>query len=324
MRKYFFVLFIGLLSLNVSAQFPPAAGMEGTTAIAQDSSIFIAWANKCQIQRGYLDIANPDLGLVDYGTEEYGIGHADQNAVSLGDGGVAILEFEQPIINGPGADFAIFENSFSDGFLELALVYVSSNGVDYDLFPAISLTQTETQIDGFGIIEARKIHNLAGKYRGGYGTPFDLEELERELGREINEITHIKIIDAIGTIQEDFAILDSQNHIINEPYPTPFPSGGFDLDAIGIIHQATPTHQLAEPKTQILIYPNPNRGHFKILNHHHLKIYSSQIFNLQGELVYQVPLDIQNTAIDLDLPRGVYYLKVSVEFACDVVSFVVE
>jgi len=323
MNKYFFVLFISLLSLNVLAQFPPAAGMEGTTAIAADSSIIIAWANHCQIQRGYLDIADPDLGLVDYGIAENGIGRADQNVVSLGDGGVAILEFDFPIINGPGADFAIFENSFSDEFLELALVYVSSNGIDYDLFPAISLTQADYQIGGFGQIDASEIHNLAGKYRGGFGVPFDLEELEIKLGKEIHEITHIKIVDVIGSIQDDFAILDSQNHVINDPYPTPFPSGGFDLDALGIIHQTTATHNLSQLEQQLNIYPNPNSGHFQILNKSQQNIHSTKIFNSRGKLVFQSTLQTNNQSIDIDLKGGVYYLKIIGDFGCIVKSFVV-
>ena len=53
---------------------------------------------------------------------------------------------EAPIVNGPGPDFATFENGFSQGwtspfiFAELAYVEVSSNGTDFIRFPTHSLT----------------------------------------------------------------------------------------------------------------------------------------------------------------------------------------
>jgi len=311
MRKFFLFILLTQISLNLFAQFSPPAGVEGTTAIHQDSAVFVAWAKNCQIQRGYLDIVLPNSGYVSMGEAENAIGQADQTIVSLGDGGIAILEFEDPIINGPGADFAIFENSFSDEFLELALVFVSSNGVDYDLFPAISLTQNETQIDGFGILDATQIHNLAGKYRSGYGTPFDLAELEIELDKEISQITHIKIVDVIGCINPDFATYDSQLNIINDPYSTPFPSGGFDLDAVGIIHQATSTQELRQFEQQILVYPNPCHGHFQIENRSDLLMQSIIIFNVQGQVIYESQHSEGIGSLVIDLQRGCYFVKIN-------------
>ena len=105
------------------------------------------------------------------------IGTPGNGIVSLGDGGYAVLSFERPIKNGPGWDFAIFENSFSDTFLELGLVEVSSDGLNYFQFESTSLTQDTLQIDAFGSINPEMINNLAGKYRATFGTPFDLEEL---------------------------------------------------------------------------------------------------------------------------------------------------
>ena len=40
--------------------------------------------------------------------------------VSLGEGGTITLRFEPPISDGDGDDFAVFENSVVEGFLELA------------------------------------------------------------------------------------------------------------------------------------------------------------------------------------------------------------
>ena len=53
------------------------------------------------------------------------LGKADDAPVSLGDGGYAVVTFDKPITNGPGYDFAVFENGLNDSFLELAFVVVS-------------------------------------------------------------------------------------------------------------------------------------------------------------------------------------------------------
>jgi len=49
----------------------------------------------------------------------------------------------------------------------------------------------------------------------------------------------VKVIDVIGTIDPQYASRDSFGNIVNDPYPTPFGSCGFDLDAVGVINQAT-------------------------------------------------------------------------------------
>ena len=89
---------------------------------------------------------------------------------------------------------------------------VSSDGVNYFRFPATSYTDTTVQTGSFGSTDATKINNLAGKYRALYGTPFDLEELKNENGLDVNNITHIKIIDVVGSIQNQYASRD-QYHL---------------------------------------------------------------------------------------------------------------
>lgn len=238
--------------------FAPPVGEFGTTAIHKDSSAFVAWATGVQVTRGYQDISDPSLGYASYGDSTLAIGQADGDSiVSLGDGGSAIITFAHPIINGDGADFAVFENSFSDSFLELAFVEISSDGVNYIRFPATSYTQDEVQLDLGGMIDAIQINNLAGKYRGMYGTPFDLEELASEPGLDVNHITHVRIIDVVGCIQPAYASYDQYGNAINDPWTTPFPSSGFDLDAVGVIHsEITATEELTveDPFTT---FPNP-------------------------------------------------------------------
>ena len=238
--KYKFLIFIllfGFCPIIGFPQFAPAAGDSGTTAIHMDSSIFVNWATNCSIIIGQEDISNPQSVLASAGDSTMAIGFPGNGVVSLGDGGYAVLTFEKPIKNGTGWDFAIFENSFSNTFLELGLVEVSSDGLNYFQFESTSFTQDTLQIDAFGTINPEMINNLAGKYRATFGTPFDLEELAFEQGLDVNNITHIKIIDVIGSIDPAIGTYDQFGNIINDPFPTPFPSSGFDLDAIGVIHE---------------------------------------------------------------------------------------
>ena len=256
-QSYIFSIVLFVIANKSFAQFPPPAGQEGSTAIYKDSSAFIDWASGCSVERGFLNVSQPELGLVDFGSEEDALGVADNAVVSLGDGGVATLTFDVPVANGYGFDFAVFENGFSDTFLELAFVEVSSDGENFFRFNSVSLTQTDEQIGSFGELNTEKINNLAGKYRVEYGTPFDLEELTNEPGLDVNHITHIRIIDVTGCIQNDYATFDSQGNKVNDPWPTPFPSGGFDLDAVGVIHNAENLSVYGNELTEIKVFPNP-------------------------------------------------------------------
>jgi hypothetical protein len=246
-------------SCYIFAQFPGGVGTLGTTAIHKDSSIFMGWATQCTVTRGYIDIANPSLGNVSFGQDSFALGKADNKVVSLGDRGTAVLSFTLPIKNGAGFDFAVFENAFNDTFLELATVEVSSDGVHYFGFPFFSNTQTATQIGPFDNTgDPTKIHNLAGKYRVLYGTPFDLDEIPDNSLLDKNNIRYIKITDVVGSINPAYATYDTNNNPVNDPYPTAFATGGFDLDAIGLIHINTQSN-IAQTLFQnnIQIYPNP-------------------------------------------------------------------
>ncbi|MCW2120955.1 MULTISPECIES: T9SS type A sorting domain-containing protein [Flavobacterium] len=255
-------LFLSLFLLTIcgySQSYPGPAGQAGSTAIAGTSSVFKAWATGATITRGPQDIKNPTGPVATVGTADSALGAPNgSGVVSLGDGGSAIVTFAKPIMNGDGFDFAVFENGFSDTFLELAFVEVSSDGVHFFRFPSHSETQTTTQIGGFGSVNATYIHNLAGKYKSNYGTPFDLSDLEDNVLLNKDIITHIKIIDVIGTIDPLYASYDSKGNIINELYSTPFASGGFDLDAVGVINQ---NENLAVSNfnaiASLSVYPNP-------------------------------------------------------------------
>lgn len=93
MRKslLFILLFTALLSLHntLQAQFPPAAGQEGTDAMHVDSPAFIGWATGAAVERGWQQIGQEQFGPANYGQEASAIGKADLDVVSLGDGGAA-------------------------------------------------------------------------------------------------------------------------------------------------------------------------------------------------------------------------------------------
>ena len=222
-----------------------AVGTEGCDAIDGHSSSIVAWATGVSVVRGLDDIAVPDGPRVIYGSESDAVGPIDfttTTAVSLGDGGSATVTFAHAIRNGEGPDFAVFENSFNDYFLELGFVEVSTDGERFVRFPATSLTQTETQV--VSEVDPTFINNLAGKYRVGYGTPFDLEELRDSTGINIDSIVYVRIVDVVGSIDPQYATYDAYGHIVNDPYPTSDPtgnwrSGGFDLTGVAVMYENT-------------------------------------------------------------------------------------
>lgn len=255
-------LALSLLTTTTAwAEFDPQIGLSGSRGIARNSPEFTQWASSVvSITRGPQDITNPKSPLASFGdpSSVLGPGSSDNTfgVVSLGDGGSITLGFDRPIINGIGADFAVFENGFLSGpagsglaLLELAFVDVSSDGIHFFRFPSISLTTTSTQVGGFGLMDARNLHNLAGKYIAGYGTGFDLDDLVSVSPLlDVNHVIQVRITDVIGSIDPQYGAYDSLGHLINDPFPTPFASGGFDLTGVGVIHSAV----VPEPSSLLL------------------------------------------------------------------------
>ncbi|MDF7808995.1 hypothetical protein P4E94_16225 [Pontiellaceae bacterium B12219] len=248
----FAFLFFQSLELFATPSFPfaPAAGQPGSTAVSMNASNIAAWAD------GYTNMLYGADVDITWKTPAKALGPAagdSYDVVSLGRSGEITLTFSMGITDGAGDDFAVFENSFSDSFLELGWVEVSSDGIHFTRFPNASYTSDS--VGGFGQVDPTLIYGLAGKYRQGFGTPFDLSELE-EVAAEIDAgnfsysadyveaftnnysyldpllITHVKIIDIVG----DGTALDSDGEVIYDPYPT-VASAGFDLDAVAVLNQ---------------------------------------------------------------------------------------
>jgi hypothetical protein len=225
----------GWLALLLAA--PAWAGPYSITGISAGDPAIVGWASGVSsLIRGPQDISNGASPLASYGVAGHALGAADGTlgVVSLGDGGSITLTFNHAIVNGAGADFAVFENGFSfQGglFTELAFVEVSSDGVNFVRFPASSLTPTAAQLGAFDPIDPSNLDNLAGKHEALVGTPFDLADVG------LSFATHVRLVDVVGSIDPAFARYDKDGNAINDPWTTPFEGSGFDLDAVGVIHQ---------------------------------------------------------------------------------------
>lgn len=312
--KHFLIILFSLFTLSkLFAQGPyaPAVGNEGNTAIHKDSVVFEAWATNCNLQRGWQHIADTSLGKPTIGDSLSATGFPMANGlVSLGDGGIATLTFNGYIYDDSGADFAVFENSFDGMFLELAFVEVSSDGINFLRFDAVSLTPNTVQLDNNAQMDATYIHNLAGKYRAGYGTPFDLAELDGIPGLDISQITHVRVIDVVGSINPVFGTYDSQNNIINDPYPTPFTQGGFDLDAVGVIHYSTTSIE-EQLENQFNIFPNPFNEVLTIQNNENSLI-TYHLSDIYGKIISSSTTQTSNFKLQTsNFKSGIYFLTIT-------------
>lgn len=314
MKLFHFLLFalVGCVA-GARAQYAPQVSVSGTTAISKNSTQLVAWATGCTVQRGYIDIAQPALGRVSAGDSSLALGMANNTVVSLGDSGVATLSFAHPIVNGAGYDFAVFENGFpnpanaEEAFLELAFVEVSSDGLNFVRFPSASLTQDSFQISsiaGQNYMDARKVNNLAGKYISNYGTPFDLQELSGIPGLDINHITHLRIVDVIGRL-DGHSSFDAVGRKINDPYPTDFPIGGFDLDAVGVIHQAATAVATDLLPPQVRVFPNPATDVVYIRTDAPLRLWLADV---SGKVLRQLTISGDATIPCSELQSGLYFL----------------
>jgi hypothetical protein len=309
------LLLIGLLSIPCAlrAQFPPGVGEPGTTAMHADSSAFREWATDCTVTFGYINFVDTTVMYASSNKPQYGIpsdaiGKADNKVVSIGDRGIATLTLPGHLYDDEGPDFAVFENAFSNLFLELAYVEVSSNGYNYVRFPGISLTQNTTQIPTFGTLDPTQIHNFGGKYLSMYGTPFDLADLQDSSGIDLGMITHIRIVDVGGCIMNGYQSFDSQGNVINDPWPTPFHTSGFDLDAVGIINIRNVGMNETKQSKLFQVYPNPFVQSFNILNETGEPI-NFILYNLRGEEVISFTIEESGSQDLGSVEPGLYLLS---------------
>jgi hypothetical protein len=323
MKNIIFVWIMALVPVSLWAQFAPAADLPGTTAMHADSSAFVAWATGCTSERGLMRIDKPHLGYASFGHDSLvlgapGMGGASEivyDVISLGDGGMATVTFASPICNCEGPDFAVFENGFgidSDTthtlhFLELAFVEVSSDGEHFFRFPAVTYVSSEKQLGGYGGMVPSQIHNFAGKYDQFYGTPFDLDEVEDNDLLDKNRVTHVRVIDVIGCIKPEYATYDSEGHVVNDPWFTSFETGGFDLEAVGVIHDLAHNDVAENDSEVIALYPNPVKDKLTVKVEN---LQTIEVYNLVGQLV----MTAESSVVDMgSLKEGIYFVRVTAD-----------
>ena len=160
---------------------------------------------------------------------------------SLGNGGSITLAFDDLIVNGPGADFAVFENGFNYGdltFAELAFVEVATTTNAWARFPVTYYPGTP--VGPYEGLDAAQVDGVAGKHALEYGTPFDLDWLRHHTNVlsgavDLNRIAYIRLIDIVG----DGSVHDQFGRPIYDPYQASAAmTDGFDLRAIGVVHHA--------------------------------------------------------------------------------------
>lgn len=203
----------------------------------------------------------------------------DLNANEIADGcepGQITLLFGDPcdgedtnhIRDVAGYDFVVFENAFLSNYntgggsvrgqmlSELGYVEVSSNGIDFAGFPAVSLTPEPP--GPHGTIEISDVFNLLGKHPNAYGictgTPFDLSRLANhplvlDNTVDLNNISYVRIVDIPGSGDFNDAAVEhidpntwpnwdnyDANHPVYDAWVT-LGSGGLDLEAIGVLKE---------------------------------------------------------------------------------------
>ena len=315
--KYKILLITLLFSKFSYAQFDPQVGFGSTKAIYRDSSMIKGWATSCNVSRGWQNYLDTSLGKATVGSEFYGTLKADGSVISLGDSGIAILQFDNPISDKEGPDFCVFENGFtlgnaqSDSHMELAFVEVSSDGIHYVRFPASSYIDTTIQLGNFDGSNASLVDGLAGKYISGYGTPFDLNIFAPLSSINIGKITHVKLIDVVGNKYAQYPARDKNGRKIIDPWPTPFAASGFDLDAVGVINQLYGVNILEKEEAAFSVYPNPVKmGENITLNNLKNNAQISLKNNLGMEVFYSIS-DEKKLIETNNFEAGIYILTIT-------------
>jgi hypothetical protein len=135
------------------------------------------------------------------------------DVLSLGKDGVIVLETGITIIDGPGVDLLVFENPFA-GFIETGFVAVSEDGGQWFEFPCAAPIDGGTEgCAGVNPVYSNPSNGISPTdptVAGGDG--FDLAQLG------VARANYVRIRDS-G---------------VNHSYAPP--TGGFDLDAISVVH----------------------------------------------------------------------------------------
>ena len=141
------------------------------------------------------------------------------DVLSLGNGGSVVLAFDDAdIVDGPGADFIVFENPFS-GWIETGEVSVSLDGETWATFPCAATDKAGGYPGCAGVQPVLAAPDNAidpADSAAAGGDAFDLADLGMERAR------FVRVRDSGANGADKYLA----------------PTGGFDLDAIVAIHHA--------------------------------------------------------------------------------------
>lgn len=142
------------------------------------------------------------------------------DVVSLGDFGEITVEMGMTIVDGPGADFIVFENAFIAGcqgdeakvYAEPGEVSVSEDGEVWHSFPCTEASYPYGQCAGWRAVFSHPENDIS---------PFDVERA----GGDAFDLADI------GISRARFIRIRDMGSKMGGP-----PSAGFDLDAIAVVH----------------------------------------------------------------------------------------
>lgn len=224
-------------AVSLSAEAGPYPG-QGVTP-----DVVSAWAT---VVVDSLDHTPPDqiLGAVD-----------GMLAVGISGGGWIVVGFDEPLRNGPGADFAVWENGFTvvgnRCYLELGFVDVSTDQINWVSFPTVFLDSPDSNPK----LDPNNLYNLAGNYVANYvpieerqGTPFNLDDIldSSEVISGLvdpNNINYVRLRDIVGandggsTYDQATFFGYPEDHLIYDGLSY---GGGADWDAVGVIDNLPP------------------------------------------------------------------------------------
>lgn len=293
-----------MLFLIILTMFSSIAFSQNSTGA--DSVISFSPGNNATFGQSFLPsnvLGNPDTSATPFVPSA-----TESEILSLGDGGEIILGFfKNPIIDGNGVDFTVFENVFyvfgneNDPFKETAFVSVSKNGTNFFQFPfdpqtLQGLAGTEPTFGN----QNPQDPNVSG------GNSFDLQAVG------LDTVYFVKLADT------DNSVVDGSMNFVG---------GDFDLDAVVAVNFAEKTTEISsnnfKPKKVSFklskAFPNPTNAqvNFQIDNFYGKG--KASIYNALGELIFQKHFSLNGNSkfswnaknsLELEVSSAVYFLKV--------------
>ena len=146
----------------------------------------------------------------------------------------------------------------------------------------------------------------------GYGTPFDLDELRDSTDVDINSITHVRVIDVVGSIDPQYGTYDAFGHLINDPFPTITHSAGFDLDGVAVMNTTLGINKVQA--SALSLYPNPANPSAIVTFEAQAQPTTAILYDMTGRATTAIPVEAGATTITLNtatLADGIYMLHMA-------------